>query len=121
MVDAESGNRIVQVDIYGQAYSIRTEGQSDHILALAEMVDRRRKEIARATLTVDSLKVAILAALHIAEELHQTRRRLDDVDRDLAERSARCSAELDQFLRRRVADDPLPGDRVEPPPPEPPL
>jgi cell division protein ZapA len=121
MVDAESGYRIVQVDIYGQAYSIRTEGQSDHILALAEMVDRRMKEIARATLTVDSLKVAILAALHIAEELHQTRRRLDDVDRDLAERSARCSAELDQFLRRRVADDPLPGDRVEPPPPEPPL
>ena len=74
------------------------------ILALAEMVDRRMKEIARATLTVDSLKVAILAAMHIAEELHQARRRLDDVDRDVAERSTRCAAELDQFLKRTMVE-----------------
>jgi cell division protein ZapA len=111
MVEGENGARTVRVEIYGQAYSIRTEGQSDHILALADMVDRRMKEIARATLTVDSLKVAILAALHIAEELHQTRRRLDDVDRDLAERSARCAAELDQFLRRHVLES---GEPVNP-------
>lgn len=104
MVEGESGSRSVRVEIYGQAYSILTEGQSDHILALADMVDRRMKEIARATLTVDSLKVAILAAMHIAEELHQARRRLDDVDRDVAERSTRCSAELDQFLKRTVLE-----------------
>src|SRR5688572_25682407 len=104
MVEGEGGNRSVRVEIYGQAYSIRTEGQSDHILSLADMVDRRMKEIARATLTVDSLKVAILAALHIAEELHQTRRRLEETDRDLAERSARCAAELDQFLKRTVLE-----------------
>ena len=111
MVESDGGNRSVRVEIYGQAYSILTEGQSDHILALAEMVDRRMKEIARATLTVDSLKVAILAAMHIAEELHQARRRLDDVDRDLAERSARCAAELDQFLRRHVLEN---GETVNP-------
>ena len=104
MSEPENGNRskLVRVEIYGQAYSIRTEGQSDHIHALAQMVDRRMKEIARATLTVDSLKVAILAALHIAEELHQTRRRLDEFDHDLAERSARCVSELDQILRRQL-------------------
>jgi cell division protein ZapA len=104
MVDGES-NRSVRVEIYGQTYSIRTEGQSDHIFSLADLVDRRMKEIARATLTVDSLKVAILAALHIAEELHQTRRRLEEVDRDVAERSARCANELDQFLRRHVVEE----------------
>jgi cell division protein ZapA len=101
--EPESAPRSVRVEIYGQAYSIRTEGQSDHIHALAEMVDRRMKEIARATLTVDSLKVAILAALHIAEELHQTRRRLDELDHDLADRSARCVSELDQLLRRQLS------------------
>ena len=104
MVEGDGGNRSVRVEIYGQAYSILTEGQSDHILALADMVDRRMKEIARATLTVDSLKVAILAAMHIAEELHQARRRLDDVDRDVAERSTRCAAELDQFLKRTMVE-----------------
>jgi cell division protein ZapA len=104
MVEGDGANRSVRVEIYGQAYSILTEGQSDHILSLADMVDRRMKEIARATLTVDSLKVAILAAMHIAEELHQARRRLDDVDRDVAERSTRCAAELDQFLKRTMAE-----------------
>ncbi len=100
MVDGEGGSRSVRVEIYGQAYSILTEGGSDHILALADLVDRRMKEIARATLTVDSLKVAILAAMHIAEELHRARVQLDDVDKDIASRSARCSAELDTILKR---------------------
>ena len=99
MVEGEGGNRSVRVEIYGQPYSIRTEGQSEHIFALAEMVDRRMAEIARQTLTVDSLKVAILAALHIAEELHNTRQQLEEIDRDIAERSSRVTAELEQFLK----------------------
>ena len=34
------------------------------------------REISSGTLTVDSLKVAILAALHIADEYHQTKRQM---------------------------------------------
>lgn len=102
----ETGARSVRVEIYGQVYSIRTEAPSDHIHTLAELVDRRMKEIARATRTVDSLKVAILAALHIAEELSQTRGRLDDFDHELAERSAHCAFELDQFLKRYILEPP---------------
>ncbi|MBK6316667.1 MAG: cell division protein ZapA [Blastocatellia bacterium] len=104
MVEGEGGNRSVRVEIYGQPYSIRTEGQSEHIFALAEMVDRRMAEIARQTLTVDSLKVAILAALHIAEELHNTRQQLEEIDRDIAERSSRVTAELEQFLKRHILE-----------------
>ncbi len=104
MVEGDGGNRSVRVEIYGQPYSIRTEGQSEHIFALAEMVDRRMAEIARQTLTVDSLKVAILAALHIAEELHHTQQKLEEIDRDIAERSTRVSAELEQFLKRHILE-----------------
>jgi len=104
MVEGEGGNRSVRVEIYGQAYSIRTEGQAEHIQALADLVDRRMAEIARQTLTVDSLKVAILAALHIAEELHQTQMKLEEIDRDIAERSSRVTAELDLFLKRHILD-----------------
>ncbi|HQR38485.1 MAG TPA: cell division protein ZapA [Blastocatellia bacterium] len=105
MADGDRGNRSVRVDIYGQSYTIRTEDSGDHILALADIVDQRMKEIARGTSTVDSLKVAILAALHIAEELHQSRQQLADYDRNLADRSTRCANELDRFLRRYVLDD----------------
>lgn len=105
MADGDRANRSVRVDIYGQNYTIRTEDSGDRLLALADMVDQRMKEIARGTSTVDSLKVAILAALHIAEELHQAQQQLADYDRNLADRSTRCANELDRFLRRYVLED----------------
>jgi cell division protein ZapA len=64
---------IVEVEIYDQRYSMRlsTPGERDGILKLAEVVDHRMREIAEQTGTVDSLKVAILTALHLAEETRE--------------------------------------------------
>jgi cell division protein ZapA len=61
----------IRVEIYNQTYNIRSDGDSEYITQLAEFVDSRMREISSGTLTVDSLKVAILAALHIADELHR--------------------------------------------------
>jgi cell division protein ZapA len=89
----------VKVEIYNQTYNIRGDGNSDYIVQLAELVDKRMREIASATLTVDSLKVAILAALHIADELQQIRRRYEQLDVQLAQRSAEAGELLDQVLK----------------------
>lgn len=64
---------IVEVEIYDQRYPMRlsTPGERDEILKLAEVVDHRMREIAEQTGTVDSLKVAILTALHLAEETRE--------------------------------------------------
>jgi cell division protein ZapA len=56
-------------------------------------------EIARATMTVDSLRVAILAAIQIADELYQARNEMKETEEEIAERSARYADLLDQFLR----------------------
>ncbi|HZM70583.1 MAG TPA: cell division protein ZapA [Candidatus Cryosericum sp.] len=61
-------NHLVQVEIYGQSYNLRGEGETAYLQELAAYVDRRMREVAEATATVDSLKVAILAALNIADE-----------------------------------------------------
>lgn len=61
-------SHLVQVEIYGQSYNLRGEGEVDYIRNLAAYVDRRMREVADATATVDSLKVAILSALNIADE-----------------------------------------------------
>ncbi|MFH4385205.1 cell division protein ZapA, partial [Acinetobacter baumannii] len=58
----------IRVEIYNQTYSIRSDGDNNYILKLAEYVDSKMREISSGTFTVDSLKVAILAALHIADE-----------------------------------------------------
>jgi cell division protein ZapA len=96
----QADSRSVKVQIYGESYAIRTSDDARRIKSLADDVDRRMREIAQATSTVDSLKVAILAALHIAEELHEARQALSAYDQELVERSERCAAELDLVLRR---------------------
>src|SRR6267143_827209 len=60
----------IKVEIYDQAYTVRSDGDPDYLKELAEYVDQRMREISSGTLTVDSRKVAILAALYIADELH---------------------------------------------------
>ncbi len=66
-------NHLIQVEIYGQSYNLRGEGEVDYIQDLAAYVDRRMREVADATATVDSLKVAILAALNIADDSRRNR------------------------------------------------
>ena len=65
---ADSSEQSIRVEIYNQTYSIRSDGDNEYIMHLAEYVDGKMREISSGTLTVDSLKVAILAALHIADD-----------------------------------------------------
>ncbi|HSE98970.1 MAG TPA: cell division protein ZapA [Blastocatellia bacterium] len=99
-----SPNQSYKVVIYNQTYSLRSDHDPEYIHQLAAHVDRRMNEIARATMTVDSLRVAILAALQIADELYQTRREMKETEEEIAERSAKYAELLDQFLRSDTAE-----------------
>ena len=90
------------MEIYNQIYNIRSDGDSEYVTQLAEFVDRRMREISSGTLTVDSLKVAILAALHIADELHRLKRLHEQADSQLAARSGECADLLDRLLKART-------------------
>src|SRR5882762_5527646 len=93
----------VRVEIYKQTYNIRSDGDTEYIIQLAEFVDSRMREISSGTLTVDSLKVAILAALHIADELHRLKHLYEQADSQLAARSGECSEMLDRLLKVRTS------------------
>ena len=96
-----SSEQSIRVEIYNQTYSIRSDGDNDYIFSLAEYVDSKMREISSGTLTVDSLKVAILAALHIADELHQLKIVQAQTDAQLASRSAECAEMLDRVLKHK--------------------
>lgn len=93
-----------KVVIYNQTYNLRSDHGEEYILELAEYVDKRMNEIASASMTVDSLRVAILAALQIADELYQSRREMKETDNEIAERSGKYAELLDQFLRSETAE-----------------
>ena len=93
-----------KVVIYNQTYSLRSDHDHAYIQDLAEYVDQRMNEIARAAMTVDSLRVAILAALQIADDFFQARKELTATEEEIAERSAKYAELLDQFLRTAPAE-----------------
>ncbi len=98
---ADTSEQSIRVEIYNQTYSIRSDGDNEYIMRLAEYVDGKMREISSGTLTVDSLKVAILAALHIADEYYQLRNSQAQSDAQLAARSAECAEMLDRVLKHK--------------------
>src|SRR4026207_1422598 len=93
----------IRVEIYNQTYNIRSDGDSEYLMKLAEFVDGRMREISSGTLTVDSLKVAILAARHIADELNRLKNMHEQAAAQLAARSAECAEMLDRLLKVRAS------------------
>jgi cell division protein ZapA len=100
-MDGTTSSPTIRVEIYNQTYNIRSDGDTEYIIQLAEFVDSRMREISSGTLTVDSLKVAILAALHIADELHRLKNMHEQADSQLAARSSECAEMLDRLLKVR--------------------
>jgi cell division protein ZapA len=102
-MEASTSSPTIRVEIYNQTYNIRSDGDTEYIIQLAEFVDSRMREISSGTLTVDSLKVAILAALHIADELHRLKNMHEQADSQLGSRSAECAEMLDRLLKVRTS------------------
>ncbi len=95
----------IKVEIYNQTYNIRSDGDNEYVHRLAEYVDAKMRGVTSGTYTVDSHKVAILAALHIADELHQLKSQQEESDAQLAQRSAQCTEQLNQLFKNKVVAD----------------
>ena len=66
----DAQNASVRVEIFDQAYNLRGS-DPEYILKLAEYVDSKMRAVASQGKTADSLRVAVLAALNLADELAQ--------------------------------------------------
>ena len=97
----------VVVDIYDQVYQLRgTDPQ--HIERLASIVDAKMRAVSAHGATVDSLRVAVLAALNIADELMTLRARFDALTGSLSQaqnnvrsRTGSLAGMLDEVLEDR--------------------
>ncbi len=91
---------LTRVEIYDQFYQIKGAIETDYVKELAAYVDKKMREIAQGSKTVDSLKVAVLAALNIVDELFQERDRSRKFESIIYDKSLECSRQLDQLLKR---------------------
>jgi len=77
------------VEIFGQRYPLRSEAPEGYVREVAGFVDRTMREVAERTGAVSALQVAVLAALHIAEEYIRDRRNSEEIRKRLRERVER--------------------------------
>ena len=94
----EKRGSVTQVEIFGQTYNVRADGDSSYIHDLARFVDSRMKEVAERTATVDTTKIAILAALNISDDLHHMEKQRRDNPADAVARAERPIRKLDDAL-----------------------
>jgi cell division protein ZapA len=86
------------VEIFGQTYNVRGDGDPDYLAELARFVDTRMREVAAQVATVDPMKIAILAALNIADEFSRYRDRRENAAGIWVERTEEISDRLSKVL-----------------------
>ena len=90
----------VKVEIYGQTYQLQASVSETYIKDLARFVDEKMRAVSEATQTVDSLRVAVLAALSIADELQSLRQGAEEREEALRERAERCLTLVERALKQ---------------------
>ena len=75
-------DKIIEIEIYGRLYKIRVKGDEDEktISQLTSFVDQKMQEIAVKSKSNDPLKIAVLAALNIADEYFLSQKKIDEMD-----------------------------------------
>lgn len=93
-----SEKRVVQVEVHGQTYPIRTELDPRYVEELAQFVESRMALAAKASPSSDAVGLAILAALNITDEFFRTRDSLADRSGNLTARAEALEKIVDQAL-----------------------
>lgn len=86
------------VEIFGRRYNIRGEHNLETIRSLAGYVDRRMRQVAERVGSGDALRVAVLAALNIADDYYQQRRALERREEEVDRRARELAEQLGTAL-----------------------
>src|SRR2546423_13991205 len=89
----------IRVEIFDQSYNLRGTDE-EYIQKLAEFVDMKMRAVAERSATVDSLRVAVLAALNIADEYHMLKKQQGSgPTTDYSRRADSLNSALDEVLK----------------------
>ena len=89
----------IRVEIYDRVYDLRTRADENYARRLAQSVDMVMRQIAENTHTIDSLRLAVLAALHFADECERFRERYQKLNGMVSEKSLQFHAVLESVVR----------------------
>ena len=102
----DTSNDVITVEIQGQQYPIRSNLDINYVTKIANYVDEKMSAAAHRTTGGDSVRVAVLAALNIADEFFRNRADLTtpkDRDDDVENLAIELENLVDDALRRTSA------------------
>ena len=90
--------KVVQIEVHGQKYPIRTELDSRYVEELAAFVEARMALASRSSPSSDAVGLAILTALNITDEYFRARSALNANSGNLSARTEALEKMVDQAL-----------------------
>ncbi|NIS62952.1 MAG: cell division protein ZapA [Proteobacteria bacterium] len=97
--------RLVEVNIFGQDYTIKTDADAEYIQRIAKYVDEKMDEIVRNTKTVSTLNTAILAALNIADDFFKELEKRKEILAEVENRSMEIVKTIDTQLKQYTGEE----------------
>jgi cell division protein ZapA len=91
-------HRVIPINLQGHQYPISTSLDPEYVQQLAAFVEEKMRAAGEATPAGDSLRLAVLAALNIADELFRCRDATNAGNGQLAERAGELERLLDSVL-----------------------
>ena len=101
----EKPDNLVKVDIYGKEYTVKGDADKAYIESVAEYVDGKMKEVDANVPFESSLRVAILAAMNITDELFSQKSHKSLETDDLEEKAKALVEQLEETLEGTTSTD----------------
>jgi cell division protein ZapA len=95
-VKDEGMKRLIEVEIFGQTFTVNSEDDEKYVTQLASYVDQRMRQIGGTAKTAVPLRVAIMAAMSIADEYHKVSRREAEIEQEAVRLSSVLLERLEQ-------------------------
>ena len=96
----DADRKKIVVNIFGQSYTLLGEANPEYMLRLAKYVDSKMREVSDATPGLDQLKIAILAAINISNEIFQIKDATSHWEKIIKEKSENMINILDKTFER---------------------
>jgi cell division protein ZapA len=88
----------VRVNIWGIEYALKSESEPQYIEDLANYVDQKMRKLGEGSANKSQVKIAVLTALNIADELFRLKRKYEKLISDIESTSEEITENLDHYL-----------------------
>jgi cell division protein ZapA len=99
--------RLVEIKVFGQTYTVKTDAEEDHIQRVARYVNEKMNDVTKNTKSVSSFNVAILTALNIADDLIREREKRLALVQEVEQKSKDLVEKINLKISGKEAEEPL--------------